>query len=80
MRSFVHAVAGEQERRARAEMDPPRTAAVLRPENDLKPEISLSWRIFHAEAYLKAVAAGEREDLARFEKRLSALGLKQGHW
>jgi hypothetical protein len=67
---------GEQ---ARAEMDPPRTA-VLRPENELKPEVSCTWRIFHKDDYLKPVTADDRDSLSLLEKRLSERGLKRGHW
>ena len=65
--------------RARAEMDPPRTA-VLRPENELKPEVSYTWRIFHKDDYLKPVTADDRDSLSVLEKRLTERGLKRGHW
>jgi hypothetical protein len=64
---------------AKTELDPPRTA-VLRPENELKPEISLTWRIFHKDEYLKAVTAADREGMSGVEKRLTERGLKRGHW
>jgi hypothetical protein len=64
---------------ASTELDPPRTV-VLRPENELKPEVCLSWRIFHKDEYLKPVTSAEREGLSQFEKRLHQLGLKRGHW
>lgn len=64
---------------ASTELDPPRTV-VLRPENELKPEVCLSWRIFHKDEYLKPVTAAEREGLSQFERRLHELGLKRGHW
>jgi hypothetical protein len=64
---------------ARAELEPPRTA-VLRPENELKPEVSFTWRIFHKDEYLKAVTADDRDSLSGLEKRLTERGLKRGHW
>ena len=67
------------EERAKTELEPPRTA-VLRPENELKPEISLTWRIFHKDEYLKAVTAEDRDGMTGLEKRLSERGLKRGHW
>jgi hypothetical protein len=70
---------GSEERVARTELEPPRTV-VLRPENELKPEVCLSWRIFHKDEYLQPVTAAEREGLTEFEKRLHELGLKRGHW
>ena len=65
------------ERTARVELDPPHTA-LLRPENEFKPEVGLTWRIFHAE--LTPVTPEDRERLAGLEKRLAALGLKRGRW
>lgn len=62
---------------ARARLEPPRLA-VLRPENELKPEVALSWRLFHADH--SPVAAEDRDRLAAFEKRLQALGAKRGRW
>ena len=64
---------------ARVELEPPRTA-VLRPENELKPEVSYTWRIFHKDEYLKAVTAEDRDKLSGVEKRLTERGLKRGHW
>ena len=53
---------------------------MLRPENELVPEVCLSWRIFHPQEYLTAVTDEDRESLAMCEKRLRELGLKRGHW
>ena len=75
---IVDHVSGAQ-RVADVQMEPPRTA-VLRPENELRPEISLTWRIFHADQYLKAVSEADRGRLTALEKRLVAMGLKHGHW
>jgi hypothetical protein len=54
--------------------------AVLRPENDFKPEVGLTWRLFHRDKYLTPVTGADRERLAGLEKRLLAMGLKQGRW
>ena len=62
----------------RSEPGPPRTAR-LRPENDLRPEVALTCRIFHP-GEPTPVTAKDRERLASFEKRLAALGLKRGRW
>ena len=67
------------QRGASVQMEPPRTA-VLRPENELRPELSLTWRIFHADEYLKPVSAADRDELGTVEQRLHELGLKRGHW
>ena len=47
---FVEEAFPPDARRAKTELDPPRTA-VLRPENKMTPEVSLTWRIFHADEY-----------------------------
>jgi hypothetical protein len=67
------------QRTERAELEPPH-AALLRPENEFKPEVGLTWRIFHANDYLTPVTTGDREHLAQLEKRLLALGLRQRAW
>jgi hypothetical protein len=64
---------------AQVDVDPPKTAAVLRPENEMIPEVALRARIRHKEAW-KPLTAGEREGMSAFEKKLSALGLRAGHW
>jgi hypothetical protein len=64
---------------AQVEVDPPRTAAVLRPENKMEPEISLRARVRHKEAF-QPVTGDERERMSAFEKKISALGLRAGHW
>jgi hypothetical protein len=65
-------------RKTHVELDPPRTA-VLRPENEFKPEVALTLRIVHASAEEK-MSEDDREQLAGVEKRLAALGLKRGRW
>src|SRR5262245_60972971 len=59
MRELIEATFPAGQAVARTEWEPPRLAAVLRPENELKPEVSLTLRIFHADEYLKAVTAGD---------------------
>jgi len=66
--------------KARLEVAPYRPAARLRPENEMTPEVMLSARIFHAADYFASVTEQERAALSGLEKRLTALGLKQGHW
>jgi hypothetical protein len=90
LRSLVEHAVPPGERTGRAELDPPHTAlvraeldpprtALLRPENEFKPEVALTWRIFHP-GEPSPVTAEDRERLAQFEKRLAALGLKRGRW
>jgi hypothetical protein len=78
LRALAQAAVPAGERNARVELDPPRTA-VLRPENEFKPEVGLTWRILHADESAP-VTSQDRERLAQLEKRLAALGLKRGRW
>lgn len=80
LREIVGALAPAEGGRARLEIEPLRTAAFFRPENEMKPEIGLSARIFHGEDYLAEVTPDERDKLSEAMKRLTDMGLKQGHW
>jgi hypothetical protein len=80
MREFLEQAVATHESVARTEVQPSGMELVLRPENELRPEVSTTLRIFHADEYLKSVTNEEREGLSRFEKRLTAMGLRQGHW
>jgi len=77
LRDLAEAAVPPAERQARVELEPPRTA-VLRPENEFKPEVSLTWRIFRSD--LQPVSAADKDKLAALEKRLAVLGLKRGRW
>jgi hypothetical protein len=77
LRALAEHAVPAAERTARVELDPPHTA-LLRPENEFKPEVALTWRIFHPD--LTPVTAEDRESLAGLAKRLAALGLKRGRW
>jgi len=79
LRELAEAAVPEAERRGRVELEPPHTA-LLRPENEFKPEVGLTWRLSHKDEYLKPVSSDDREILARLEKRLVAMGLKHHHW
>ena len=81
LREILDQALGGEDQRAevRVEVDPMRTAAVLRPANEMKPEITLRARVQHAEAF-QAVTADERQRMSAFEKKLVALGLRAGHW
>ena len=61
------------------EVEPPRSAAVLRPANKLQPEIALRANVRHKEGF-QAVNADERRRMSAFEKKITALGLRAGHW
>ena len=77
---FVAEVAASEARGSRIEPEAPRAGAVLRPENELHPEVSLSFRIFHSDEYMTQVTDKDREGLSRVEKIFTAKGLKHGHW
>jgi len=64
----------------RVEIDPPRAAAFLRPENEMAPEISVRARVFHGDDYFAAVTEDERTRVSAVDHKLVALGLRQGHW
>lgn len=66
--------------KARLEIAPFRAAARLRPENEMEPEVMLTARLFHASDYFTAVDEAERVAVTVLEKRLTSMGLKQGHW
>jgi hypothetical protein len=46
----------------------------------MKPEIAVVARVFHGEEYFAEVTADERERFSAVAKRLTEMGLKQGHW
>jgi hypothetical protein len=79
LRAFLQDAVPPDKREAGAELEMPRTA-VLRPENDLRPEIGLTWRLFHKDEYLKPVDDADRQRLGSLERRLVQMGLKHGHW
>jgi hypothetical protein len=80
MREFLEHAAAGYEHVSRTEWQPSGMELVMRPENELRPEVSVTVRIFHGDEYMKSVTAEEREGLSRFEKRLVAMGLRAGHW
>jgi hypothetical protein len=51
---------------------------VLRPENEFKPEIGLTFHLLPRGGALAAVTEGDRERVTQVEKRLIAFGVKQG--
>jgi hypothetical protein len=63
---------------ARIEIEPDR-GVVLRPDNKMEPEVVLRARVEHSSA-TKPATAGDRDAMAAFTKRLTAMGLKAGRW
>lgn len=80
LKAILEAATREGGKQARMEIESQRVGAIMRQQNDLKPEINLRARVFHADEYFTAVTPAERERLPAFEKKLVALGLKPGRW
>ncbi len=76
--ALAEAAVPAAERKSRVTLEPPR-AAVLRPENEFKPEVGLTWQIYYP-GDPRATTDTDRERITEFEKRLTALGLKRGRW
>ena len=79
LREIVESLRPESED-VRVKIDPPRTAAHLRRENKMKPEVRLSAQVYHAHDYFAPVTKEERARLPSVERKLTALGLKRGRW
>ena len=80
LRTILESALGPERGKALVEIEPMRTAAVLRRETEMKPEVTLRARILHAEDTFGAVTKDERQALSVFEKKLVGMGLKAGHW
>jgi hypothetical protein len=82
LRSLLEAAVAEQAAggapNARLEIEPPR-GVVIRPENQMEPEIMLRARVEHPSA-TQTVTAGDKDALSAFTKKLVAMGLKAGRW
>jgi hypothetical protein len=80
LRAIVESLAPAEGSGIRVEIDPWRTAAYIRPENEMKPEVGLRARVFHSGDYFAATTADERARLSAAEQKLVAMGLRAGHW
>ena len=80
LREIAESLEPAEESGARVEIEPPRTAAFMRPSNDMQPEVLLSARIFHSDDYFKAVTPDEKDKLALVDKKLTAMGLRRSRW
>ncbi|HSD66831.1 MAG TPA: hypothetical protein VLF95_09030 [Vicinamibacteria bacterium] len=70
-------IAPEEERTARVQLEQA-ARVVLRPENEFKPEVGLTFHLFPRGGSLAAVTDADREGMSRLERRLLAFGVKQG--
>ena len=69
-------IAPEEQRTARVQIEQA-ARVVLRPENEFKPEVGLTFNLFPRGGGMAAVTAEDRERMNRVEKRLLAFGVKQ---
>ena len=76
--ALAEAAVPAAERQGRVRLEPPRTA-VLRPENEFKPEVGLTWQVYY-QGDPRQTTEEDRQRIADFEKRLAALGLKRSRW
>jgi hypothetical protein len=67
----------EDQRTARVQVEQA-ARVVLRPENEFRPEVGLTFHLFPGSRSMAAVTAEDRERVALVEKRLLAFGVKQG--
>jgi len=70
-------IAPEEQRTARVQLEQA-ARVVLRPENEFKPEVGLTFNLFPRGASMAAVTAADRDRMTQIEKRLLAFGVKQG--
>ena len=77
LKALAEDVAPEGQRVARVQLDQS-ARVVLRPENEFKPEVGLTFNLFPRGGSMAAVTAGDRERMNQLEKSLLAYGVKQG--
>jgi hypothetical protein len=70
-------IAPPEQRTARVQVEQS-ARVVMRPENELKPEVGLTFHLLPRGGTLAPVTAEDRERVAQLEKRLLAFGVKQG--
>jgi hypothetical protein len=70
-------IAPEEQRTARVQIEQA-ARVVLRPENEFKPEVGLTFHLLPRGGSMAAVTPEDRERMTKVEKRLLAFGVKQG--
>ena len=70
-------IAPEEQRTARVQLEQA-ARVVLRPENEFRPEVGLTFHLFPRGGSMAAVTPEDRERMTKVEKRLLAFGVKQG--
>src|SRR5512139_681679 len=77
LKALAEDIAPEEQRTARVQIEQA-ARVVLRPENEFKPEVGLTFNLFPRGGSLAAVTEEDRNRMGRLEKRLLAFGVKQG--
>ena len=77
LKALAEDIAPEGQRVARVQLEQS-ARVVLRPENEFKPEVGLTFNLFPRGGGMAAVTAEDRERMTKVEKRLLAFGVKQG--
>lgn len=77
LKRLAEDVAPAEQRTVRVQLE--QTArVVLRPENEFRPEVGLTFHLLPRGGALTAVTAEDRDRMAQIEKRILAFGVKQG--
>ena len=77
LKALAEDIAPEEQRTARVQLEQA-ARVVLRPENEFKPEVGLTFNLFPRGGAMAAVTAADRDRMTQIEKRLLAFGVKQG--
>lgn len=77
MKLLADDIAPPEQRTAKVQIEQA-ARVVLRPENEFKPEVGLTFHLFPRGGSMVAVTEADRERMAQVEKRLVAFGVKQG--
>jgi len=77
LKLLAEAIAPAEQRTARVQLEQA-ARVVLRPENEFKPEVGLTFNLFPRGRSMGPVTAEDRERMTQLERRLLAFGVKQG--
>jgi hypothetical protein len=77
LKELTEDIAPSEKRTARVQLEQS-ARVVLRPENEFKPEVGLTFHLFPRGGAMAAVTDEDRDRMAQVEKRLVALGVKPG--
>jgi len=77
LKSLAEDLVPPEQRTARVQVEQS-ARVVLRPENEFKPEVGLTFHLMPRGGALAAVTEADRDRMAQLEKRLISFGVKQG--